>query len=57
MPDVAEPEPNVRGRILNRVVVAVGTYNRNDPSRKGLAQLDVMQNRLLDGLVKVASWR
>jgi hypothetical protein len=38
-------------------VVAVGTYTLNDLSRKGLAQLDVMQKRLLDGLVKVASWR
>jgi hypothetical protein len=45
-----------QGRILNRVV-AVGTYTLNDLSREGLGQLDVMQNRLLDGLVRVVSWR
>jgi hypothetical protein len=36
---------------------AVGSYTFNDLSRKDLAQLDVMLHRLLDGLVKVASWR
>jgi hypothetical protein len=45
-----------QGRTLN-CVVAVGTYTLNDLSRKGLGQLDVMQNRLLDGLVRVVSWR